>query len=216
MIKAAIFDLDGTVLNNEHAFGEAFQFMLTELGAKNLPVLPQIRGIGLGANWEILLKRYNLETNKSTEELEQWTVDEYFKHFEDVSLADGFEDFITSLLENKIRTALATSSPMVLVKKAIEKFSLNRYFDEIVTADDVSKTKPDPEIFLVAAEKLKVPRSFCVVFEDAQAGIEAARKAGMKVVGVETEDREDKLKDVDMKIVNFTKISLADLQEKFE
>ena len=62
--------------------------------------------------------------------------------------------------------------------------SLDRYFEAIVSAEDVTAGKPDPQVFLAAAEKLQVPASRCVVVEDAAAGVEAARRAGMKCVGV--------------------------------
>lgn len=80
--------------------------------------------------------------------------------------------------------AMASSAPLENVRVMLAALDLDRYFAAVVTAEDVTAGKPDPQVFLAAAAKLQVPPSACVVVEDAAAGIEAARRAGMKCVGV--------------------------------
>jgi HAD superfamily hydrolase (TIGR01509 family) len=82
------------------------------------------------------------------------------------------------------RQAIASSAPAENVRVMLAALDLDRYFAAIVTAEDVSAGKPDPQVFLAAAAKLQVPPPACVVVEDAAAGVEAARRAGMKCVGV--------------------------------
>ena len=82
------------------------------------------------------------------------------------------------------RQAIASSAPAENVRVMLGALDLDRYFDAIVSAEDVTAGKPDPQVFLAAAGKLNVPPAACVVVEDAAAGIEAARRAGMKCVGV--------------------------------
>ena len=82
------------------------------------------------------------------------------------------------------RQALASSASLENVEVILAALSIEGRFDAIVTAEDVSRGKPDPEVFLVAAAKVSTPPTRCVVIEDSAAGIEAARRAGMPTVGV--------------------------------
>ncbi len=84
------------------------------------------------------------------------------------------------------RQAIASSAPKENVRVMLDVLNLDRYFDAIVSAEDVTAGKPDPQVFLAAAAKLHTPPASCVVVEDAAAGIEAAKRAGMKCVGVTT------------------------------
>jgi len=84
------------------------------------------------------------------------------------------------------RQAIASSAPKENVRVMLDVLNLDGYFDAIVSAEDVTAGKPDPQVFLAAAAKLHTPAAFAVVVEDAAVGIEAARRAGMKCVGVST------------------------------
>lgn len=82
------------------------------------------------------------------------------------------------------RQAIASSAPRLNVEVMLQVLALDRYFDAIVAAEDVTRGKPDPEVFLVAAARLETPPSRSIVVEDAAAGIEAAQRAGMRCIGV--------------------------------
>jgi beta-phosphoglucomutase-like phosphatase (HAD superfamily) len=88
------------------------------------------------------------------------------------------------LLQQGWRQAIASAAPRKNVKTILEALHTADCFDAIVSAEDVHRGKPDPEVFLVAAAKLNVPPSHCIVVEDALHGIEAARAASMKSIGV--------------------------------
>jgi beta-phosphoglucomutase family hydrolase len=96
----------------------------------------------------------------------------------------GAAHWVERLHADGWRQAIASSAPAENVRVMMRVLSLDRYFEAIVSAEDVTAGKPDPQVFLAAAEKLQVPASRCVVVEDAAAGVEAARRAGMKCVGV--------------------------------
>jgi beta-phosphoglucomutase len=96
----------------------------------------------------------------------------------------GAADWVTRLHDDGWRQAIASSAPAENVRVMLDALNLDRYFDAFVSAEDVRAGKPDPQVFLAAAAKLQVPPSVCVVVEDAAAGIEAAKRAGMKCVGV--------------------------------
>ena len=96
----------------------------------------------------------------------------------------GIKLFLEQLKRKKIKIAIGSSSknaPLIL-----ERLGLNDYFDAVVDGNDLTKSKPDPQVFLLAAKRLGVPPEHCVVVEDADAGVEAALAAGMRVVGVGT------------------------------
>lgn len=96
----------------------------------------------------------------------------------------GAAEWVTRLHDAGWRQAIASSAPAENVRVMLDVLNLDGYFDACVSAEDVTAGKPDPQVFLAAAAKLSAPPSACVVVEDAAAGIEAARRAGMKCIGV--------------------------------
>jgi HAD superfamily hydrolase (TIGR01509 family) len=176
--------LDGTVLANEDEYGIAFVAVLKSLGAKVKSEYPHVGGIGVKENWPGLLKKYKIKTKKTTNELARQTQLEYLKLLPRVYPRDGFEAFIKDLRDTGIKTAIATSNDWFVVEKTFEKIKIENYFDVITTGDEVRAKKPSPDLFLNAADKLGVDPLECLVFEDSQNGIEAAKKAGMRVIGI--------------------------------
>jgi HAD superfamily hydrolase (TIGR01509 family) len=124
----------------------------------------------------------------------------------------GVLEFIRFLEEKKYKKAIVTSSPSAKMNAAIKKLSLENYFPVVVTADHITKGKPDPMCYLLAAQQLRSAPEECVVFEDSLAGITAGKNAGMKVVGVATTLAPDVLKQhVPQVIPDFTNLPWAAL-----
>lgn len=183
-MKAIIFDLDGTIIANEKAYGEAFGSLLSEMGAKDLPSYPHIGGIGVEENWPILLKKYNVSSDKSANWLSNETQSRYLSKLESIEFKKGYEDYFAKVKQSGLRTALATSNYTDATKKVLEFLGIENAFDAVVTGDMVKTKKPDPEIFLKASNLLGVASNECLVIEDSVAGVEAAINAGMHVVGI--------------------------------
>jgi beta-phosphoglucomutase len=101
-----------------------------------------------------------------------------------VSLLPGVRELLEGLHAAGFRQAIGSSAPRANVNLILELTGSARFFDAIVSSEDTQRGKPDPQVFLVAAEKLGVPPRRCVVMEDAVAGVEAAKAGGMKCVGV--------------------------------
>jgi HAD superfamily hydrolase (TIGR01509 family) len=101
-----------------------------------------------------------------------------------LELLPGVEYWLSRLHSKGWRQALATSAPRLNVDSILAKLDIGHYFDSIVLAEDVSHSKPHPEVFLLAAQRLGVPRERCIVVEDSPAGIEAARRGGICSIGV--------------------------------
>jgi len=96
----------------------------------------------------------------------------------------GVLHWLERLYHNGWRQAVASSAPPANLEAILAALGIAKYFDAVVSAADVSLGKPDPQVFLVAAQRLGVPPERCVVVEDAPAGVEGARRAGMRVIGV--------------------------------
>lgn len=207
-ISAVIFDLDGTVLDNEDEYGIAFRKVLRNLGKKVDKKYPHIGGIGVKENWPILLSKYHIKTDKSIEELTRETQDAYLGLLKRVDFKKGTERFISELKESGIKVALATSNAWWIVEEVSDVLPLEDLFEIITTGEEVEFKKPDPDLFLVAAQKLGTEPSGCLVIEDSEAGIEAAQRAGMKVIGITDNPKHaEVLKNADMVIKDYYDLS---------
>lgn len=202
--EAVIFDLDGTVITNEDEYGQAFARVLKRLGVDTDEEYPHESGIGVEENWPKLIEKYNIDTKKTKQELAHETQQEYFNLIKEVDLQDGFLEFVKDLKGVGIKIALATSNSWSVVEKVFENLPIKKYFEVIVTGEEVDRKKPSPDIFLKTADKLNVLPAKCVVFEDSVAGVKAAKNAQMRVVGISrSEEHARQIKEADIVVSDF-------------
>jgi len=187
MIKAAIFDLDGVIIDTAHYHYIAWKRLASEFGItlthENNEML---KGVSRMRSLEIILSLGNLELPEQqkeqlAEKKNKWFV-EYIESIRPEEIFPGVIDLIRNLRKQKIKIGLASSSKNA--PRVIELLGIAKDFDTLVDGTMITHSKPDPEIFLLAAHKLGIAPHECVVFEDAEAGVEAAIAAGMKCVGV--------------------------------
>jgi beta-phosphoglucomutase len=131
----------------------------------------------------------------------------------DVSPLPGFIDFLKVLKKNHVKTAVATAAPRTNLDFLLEHIVVRNDFDVLIDDSEVIKGKPNPEIYLKAAERLGFSPERCLVFEDSLAGIQAAINAGMKVIGVATTNPPEKMENTDLVIKDFTEVSLDRITE---
>ncbi len=179
-IAAVIFDLDGTVLDNEGKWEEVFRQVASENGI-NVPVPGWLHepGIGIAPNWKRLVKEHDLAQKLSSE---TWKL--YGQQGGELNLRTGLVELVKAVKDRGWQTALATGSEWHTVEKELEELDLYLAFDVTTTGEEVSALKPDPEIYLLTAQKLGVDPDECTVVEDSVAGVQAAAAAGMLVVGI--------------------------------
>ncbi|KKU25237.1 MAG: hypothetical protein UX95_C0004G0011 [Candidatus Woesebacteria bacterium GW2011_GWD1_47_21] len=207
-ISAVIFDLDGTVLDNEDEYGAAFKKVLENLGAEVKTDYPHVGGIGVEENWPGLLEKYQIETEKSFKELASETQKEYLKLLPEVKVKKGLEEFIKQLRQDGIKTALATSNVWFILERVFEELPVEGLFDSVTTGEEVNNKKPAPDLFLKAADKLEVQPEECLVIEDSRSGIEAAHQAGMKAIAIARDEPHAKeLKEAELVIRNYGQFS---------
>lgn len=186
-VSACIFDLDGVIVETNHYHFFAWKRLADHLG---IPFTEkdneQLKGVSRKGSLERILAMGNKKLEaQEFEDLMKLKNDWYLEYLEDMKPSDalpGVVPFISELRANGIKTALASSSKNA--KRIISMLDLEDYFDALKDGTDVQRAKPDPQIFLLAADALNVNPENCVVFEDAIAGIEAARAAQMRTVGV--------------------------------
>lgn len=206
-LSAVIFDLNGTILEDEDEYGKAFAKVLKSLGVNIKSSFPQEMGIGVKENWQKFIQKYDIKTDKSIELLVKETQEEYLKEISEVTVRPGFDDFIDNLKGSQIKIALATSNTWEQTDKILDILGLQDVFDVTTTGDEVTYKKPDPDIFLLTADKLGVERSECLVIEDSLSGIEAAKRAGMKVVAISTEGDSEIYSKADFVVEGFSEIT---------
>ena len=187
MIKAIIFDLDGVIVDTAHYHYLAWKRLAIELGFDlTLDQNELLKGVSRMRSLEIILDLGGIKL--SAPEMERiankkngWFV-EYVNTMKPEEIFPGVKELLKSMRSKGLKVALASSSKNA--PAVIRLLNIENEFDAVVDGTMIIHSKPDPEIFLLAAKKLGVDPASCVVFEDAEAGVEAALAAGMKCVGV--------------------------------
>ena len=199
MIKACIFDLDGVIVDTAHYHFIAWQRLAKELGITFTEVdNERLKGVSRMRSLEIILEIGGIhlsdeEKGKLATQKNGWFV-EYINAMKANEIFPGVKELLKNLRSNGIKVALASSSKNA--DTVIRLLDIENLFDAIVDGNMIVNTKPDPEIFLLAARKLGIDPKDCVVFEDAEAGVEAAIAAGMKCVGVGSPEQLGKANEV--------------------
>lgn len=211
--KAIIFDLDGVIVDTAKFHFLAWRKLAQELGcdiseAQN----EELKGVSRVDSMRKIMKWGNISC--SEEEFTQHLFrknEDYLTHISDMSQEDllpGVKEILDYLTEAKIPYALGSASKNA--RRILKSLDIVDRFVAIVDGNSVSNAKPDPEVFLIAAEKLNKQPDQCVVFEDSLAGIQAANAAGMLSVGIGDAQT---LKEADHNFSDFTGISIEFLEE---
>ena len=187
LIEGALFDLDGVLVDTAKYHYLAWKRLASELGFDfSEKDNERLKGVSRLRSLEILLEvsRFTMTEKQKEEAAERknaWYV-EYLHTLDKNTLLSGVQEFLLCLKENGIGAAVGSASknaPLIL-----ERLEIAPLFDAVIDGNSVSKSKPDPEVFLKGADAIGVSPQRCVVFEDALAGIEAAKTGGMKVIAV--------------------------------
>lgn len=186
-MRAAIFDLDGVIVDTAKYHYLAWKRLADELGFEFTEQdNERLKGVSRMRSLEILLgvggiQFPDAECEEMAARKNGWYID-YIRHMEPAEIFPGAVEYIEYLRGRGVRVALASASKNAQL--ILDRLQIAGLFDAVVDGTDVSAAKPDPEVFLRASQESDIPACDCVVFEDAEAGIEAARRAQMRTVGV--------------------------------
>ncbi len=185
-LQALIFDFDGLILDTETPEVAVWQNIFREHGHE-LPV----------GEWAKTIGGYGISTYDAAKHLSQLTgldpvpLRARYRSESDAvihasAILPGVMDLLIAAADRNVRLAVASSSPHAWVDTHLSRLGLAHRFDEVICSDDVApgRTKPNPDLFLLAAERLKVQKDAAVIFEDSPNGVRAAKSAGIFVVAV--------------------------------
>ncbi len=202
--KAVIFDLDGTLLDNNSYHLKSWLQYLKNIG-RTISEEEYNEKINGRTNKDVI--RYIYGNSLTEEEILQYTLEKealyrdlYKPHIKPVA---GLIDFLEVLKKKHIPMAIATSGIQPNIDFMFDEVPIRSYFKEVVNSAHILKGKPDPEIYLKTASLLDVSPGNCLVFEDAVVGVKSAKAAGMKVVAVATTHPRDELSMADMVIGDY-------------
>ena len=178
MKRGAIFDMDGTLFDTEKIYQQVWLDVAEEFGEERISTFPPaISGTNLGEESERIVKQFypNIDVKAYIARVLQ---EVRARAERDLELMEGVEEILTFFKSAGVHMAVASSAPVEVIEKNLTRSNLRGYFKTLVGGDLVSKGKPDPEIFLLAAQKLNLPASDCYIFEDSFNGIRAAAASG--------------------------------------
>lgn len=215
----ALFDWDGVIIDSHNQHEKSWSKLAEEenkvlpdnffkmtFGMRNENIIPNFFG-----NWIDVTNQEEITRLADRKE----------EIYREIIISDGIEplpgvrNLLQSLKSEEIACSIASSTPIANIETVMGMIGLSDYFDAITAAEDVSNGKPNPEVFLKAAEKIKVDPKNCVVFEDAHVGIEAGLAANMQVIAVATTHPVDSLGNAHMVTENLESIDAEKIMELF-
>jgi len=185
MLSGVIFDMDGVIVDSHPVHKKAWRRFL-ELQGKN-PNDTDLDFIMDGRKREEILRHFLGELSDDEVQDLGHQKDALFRE-ESIAMTmiEGLPEFLQQLAQANIRLAVGSSGSDGRVNYILQSFGLRRFFQAVITGDQVTAGKPDPAVFRLASKELRVPPSETLVFEDSVSGVRAARAAGMKCIGIAT------------------------------
>ena len=211
---AAIFDWDGVIIDSSRQHELSWE-RLAHHEKLPLPAGHFQRSFGM-KNERIIPNLLRWTAVPAEISRLSWLKEEFYRQIvreTGITALPGVREFLDRLDAAGIPRIIGSSTPRENIELVVELVGLRRYFHQIVAAGDVTHGKPDPEVFLLCAQRLNFPANQCVVFEDAHVGIAAARAAQMKVVGVATTHPADTLRAADRVVHRLDELAAADVAQ---
>ncbi|WP_455538059.1 HAD family hydrolase [Terrisporobacter sp.] len=194
--KCAVFDLDGTIIDSMDVW-EKIDVGFFAKRNLNMPndYMEKINNMSFEESAKYTIKRFNLNEGE-IDLIEEWNEMAVYEYTHNIKLKPNVKAYLEKLKENNIKIALATASPKELYEPVLKNNKIFDYFDAFTSLEEVKKNKSYPDIYLLAAKKLKVNPRDCVGFEDILVGIKNMKKINFKVVGVYDKHSSNEIEDI--------------------
>ena len=214
MLKACLFDLDGTLINSEEYYQHGTYFWINRMGIKiNKEDIFPIIGKDAKDTYRILSKITGLDEETCKENNDHYFLKEDPLDFRKYLFEDVYDTF--QMIKDKgLKIAICSMSPYDYIKKCIEECELEEFVDYYISGIDCEHNKPSPDIYLNALKELNINADEALVIEDAQSGIEAGKAAGMIVVARDDSRFKINQKDADFILEDLRKLSIIVDEEK--
>jgi len=192
MMQAIVFDMDGVLIDSHPVHRHAWRKFLATVGRS---VSDEDLGFILEGRRRDEILRFFLGDIPASKIAEYGRrKDQFFQeNFKDVTLIPGVRQFLKTIENAGLKTAIATSASSSRTWGTLHRLGLEKRFSAVVTGDEVRAGKPDPAIYRLASERLKLPPEELLVLEDAPCGVQAAKSAGIRCIGVSSNGRSDVL-----------------------
>lgn len=215
MIQAVIFDMDGVLIDTEPLHHHAFVTQFAELGIQvSAAEYATFLGSSTRNVFQKLQQQFGLTQDVETLLLRKRELfNQAFDADADLDLLPGARVLLDDLRRHQVPLALASSASKATIGRVFARFGLAPYFGPVVSGEDFVRSKPDPAIFLRAAELAATPPAGCVVIEDSENGVAAAKAAGMYCIGYASPHSTDQhLHLADRIIQNFSELSAVSIR----
>ena len=211
-LKAVIFDIDGTLIDNNDVHLKAWKKYLKDEG-REISDEDYKKNISGRTNHDAVEHIYEKKMSKVEAEKYYLRKEEIYREmFEpDIKPIQGLEHLLKEIQDHGVDMAIATSGIQVNIDFMFRHIPIQQFFKRVINSDNITKGKPDPEIFTTTAKALNIPPQNCIVFEDSTAGVEAGKAAGMKVVALTTTHTKKELKEADLVIDDYTEVNYEKL-----
>lgn len=217
MLGAIIFDLDGVLADSHPAHKQAWSELLSSLGLNISP--EELEYVVEGRKRDEIMRHFLGKL--SNEQIREYGLKKdslFTKYSSGLQTIPGVREFVGEVHAAGIATAVASSAGRKRVEANLRQLGISDYFPVVITGDDVINGKPDPALFIKAAERLNLPSEETLVCEDAVNGVQAAKAAGMKCLAIASAGREMMLSGAgaDKIIRDFSSLALDELRTLFE
>lgn len=215
-MKAVIFDMDGVIIDSEPLHQKVEEELLEDLGG-TMTASDKEAFVGTTDYhmWSTMKERFDL--SQSVEEMIASKKDRFLSQIHNIFLVDGFKEVLSQLKEEGYLIALASSNNRRAVDQIVKQFDLAKDFELTMSGEDVTHGKPHPEIFLKTAEAIGVAPANCLVIEDAKNGVEAAKAAGMKCIGLDNPNSGPQdLSEADIVLKDYQEFDLEAIKKLFK
>ena len=209
-IKGIVFDCDGVIVDSEPYFAKG---CADQLATFNIPFDEEVFEAATGGTARLMCEMLTAKYPQIDQ-----SVDEYLEGFfyytniylmsDELEPMTGLVEFVKDNYEKGIKMVVASSSPFYYVKHKLKLFGIDQYFDKVVSADDITHTKPHPEIYLKALEKLGMNSDEVIAIEDSTNGIKSAKAAGLYCVGFKASEIIQDTSLADEEVKSFKEIAI--------
>ncbi len=206
-----IFDMDGVLADTGPIHFESWVKMANEIGVE---FTREFFEDTFGQQSVIITRKLLRDEVDDKEVVKRANLKEfYYREMvkDKLKSLPGAIGLIKTLKDERFKLAVGSSGPPENVELLLNTLKIKKYFDVIITAAEVSRSKPEPDVFLIAAENINVKPENCIVIEDAPVGIEAAKRAGMKSIAITTTHDEKELLIADLIVKDLSFVSIKDI-----
>lgn len=210
MIKAVIFDMDGVIAMTARIQSSAESEVFAKIGIHitSQKILKRYSGFKDIDMFEDVLRRNKSKEDSQTLREQKWKLVYKEINKNGVPVIPGVIDLIERLTSAGYPLSIASATNLKFIQTVLKKLKIARKFKVVTSGDEVTSGKPNPEIFILTAHKLKIMPAECLVIEDAPSGVEASNRAGMKCLAITTTAKREELRNTEKAIDSFDELTV--------